>query len=79
MSLFKKMNRLGDRNYTLISGGAKVFGSLDPDEIMDYFYEELYVHEADEIYAFLKWCHENNKPFGHGNYEQRFAEFKQGI
>ena len=78
MSLFKKMDRLGDRNYALISRGVKTFGSYDPNEIIDYFAEELYIHEYDEIQDFLQWCHDNDKPFGHGNYEQRFAEFKLG-
>lgn len=70
------MVELGDRNYTLISRGAKMEGTLDPNEIFYAFEESLYMHEAEEIYAFLQWCHDNDKQFGHGNYEERFAEFK---
>jgi hypothetical protein len=69
------MTKLGDRNYTLISQGAKTCGTLDPNEIFPVFEESLYVDEWEEIFAFLQWCHNNDKPFGHGNYEERFAEW----
>ena len=70
------MVELGDRNYALISRGAQMCGTLNPDEIFPAFEEQLYCHEAQEVYDFLKWCHEENKLLGSGNYEQRFAEFK---
>jgi len=70
------MQELGDRNYALISRGAKACGSYDPAEILVFFEEQLYTTEAKEITAFLQWCHDNDLTFGHGNYEQRFAEFK---
>lgn len=70
------MNQLGDRNYTLISQGAKTHGTLDPEEIFYIFEESLYMNEVEEIHEFLTWCHKNNKHFGHGNYEARFSEFK---
>ena len=71
------MKKLGAGNYALISMGVKTFGSYDPDEIFCMFEEQLYMGEASEIYNFLKWCHDNDKGFGHGNYEERFAEFKK--
>lgn len=70
------MQVLGKRNYALISRGAKTCGTLEPSEMMFVFEEELYINEADEIEEFLQWCHDNDKHFGHGNYEERFAEFK---
>ncbi len=73
------MDILGDKNYALISIGVKICGTYNPDEIFCYFEEQLYVDEATEIYDFLKWCHDNDKHFGHGNYEERFAEFKASI
>ncbi len=71
------MKKLGDRNFTLISRGAKTQGTLDPDKILFMFEEELYVKEHEEVIAFLKWCHANGKTIGWGNYEDVFAEFKK--
>ena len=67
------MQELGDRNYTLLSGAPC---GPDAQEIYSYVEEQLYTTEAEEIKRFLEWCEANNKWFGHGNYEQRFAEFK---
>lgn len=71
------MNQLGDRNYTLISDGIKSCDSFNPDICFVYFEEQLYMDEADEIEAFLRWVHEDelNRAFGSGNYEQRFQQF----
>ena len=68
------MKQLGDRNYALIEVGAKTTG--DYEEAYYYIEESLYVDEAPEINAFLLWCKSTGKTFGHGNYEERFAEFK---
>ncbi len=70
------MKILGDRNYALIEIGAKGCGTYEPCEILPFFEEQLYIDEAEEVTAFLQWCHDNDKAFGHGNYEERFAEFK---
>ncbi len=70
------MTILGERNYTLISMAVKSMGTFDPDKILVMFEEELYVDECIEVTEFLQWCHDNNKTFGHGNYEYIFAEFK---
>jgi hypothetical protein len=70
------MRKLGERNYLLISMAVKSAGTFDPDEVMPYFEEHLYVSEAEEVREFLAWVHKNNKPFGRANYEERFAEFK---
>ena len=70
------MNKLGIRNYTLISQAVKSVGTFNPDEILFIFEEELYADEAIEIEAFLKWCHAIDKMFGSGNYEKCFYEFQ---
>ncbi len=71
------MEQLGERNYALITRGVKCEGSYDPDKIFYMFEEDLFTDEYEEIEAFLRWCHEKKKYFGHGNYEERFAEFKK--
>ena len=69
------MNKLGERNYTLISMSMKTLGFNDwSDGLMHE--EEMYVDEIDDIVAFLKWLHKSGRPFGRANYEQRFTEFK---
>lgn len=68
------MQQLGERNYALISIGAKTCGNYK--EAYCFIEESLYIHEAEEIEAFLTWCQDTGKHFGHGNYEERFAEFK---
>lgn len=70
------MNKLGERNYMLIRSGVSAMGTYDPDEILYYFEEELHIDEIDEIETFLKWCHDRDRAFGSGNYEQVFNEFK---
>ncbi len=73
------MKKLGERNYLLISQGTKSCGTFDPVEILFRFEEDLYVDEVDEIEAFLRWCHGNDKAFGSANYEEVFAEYKKAI
>lgn len=71
------MNKLGKRNYELISQGVGMIGTYNPDDIMFIFEEQLLTTQYDTIYNFLKWCHINQKTFGRGNYEERFKEFKK--
>jgi len=70
------MEKLGERNYTLLSQALKTTGTCNPDECLFVVEEQLYVNEIEAIEQFLRWCHENDKPFGSGNYEERFQEFK---
>jgi len=67
---------LGERNYTLLAQGARVCGP-NADEVYGYVWENLYTGEAETIKQFLQWCERNDSWFGHGNYEQRFAQFKE--
>ena len=69
------MTKLGDRNYTLISMGCKTTGTYEPDECLGPVEEQMYIEELPTIQAFLQWCHDTGKAFGHGNYEERFAEW----
>jgi len=69
------MRKLGEKNYALISQGLNITGSYDPNETMFIFEEQLYTSEASEVREFMHWCHDNNKSFGSGNYEERFSEF----
>jgi len=69
------MEKLGDRNYALIYQGVKSEGSYDPNLIMCYFEEQLYVDEANTVRDFLQWCHDTNTNFGSGNYEIVFSQF----
>lgn len=71
------MRKLGKRNYSLISSGVKMLGTFDPNEIFTFFEEELLISQIDEIYSFLKWCHQNKETFGSGNYEEVFTKFKK--
>jgi len=69
------MKKLGFYNYTMISEGVKTIGTFNPEKIFFIFEEDLYVNESDTIYAFLNWCHQNNRTFGSGNYEEMFQKF----
>ena len=78
-SLYKggvEMQRLGDRNYSLLSMAVKSTGTFNPKDVLPYVGEELYVDEIDEIEKFLQWMTDNGKTFGSGNYEEVFAEFR---
>ena len=72
----KRLNKLGKRNYLLVSSGVRAIGSFDPEQIIPYFEEQLRINEIQEIEDFLTWVHENNKQFGRANYEAVFAEYK---
>ena len=66
---------LGERRYLIITDGFKRLGTLNPDDILVFFEERLFGDEVEDTVAFLKWCRENNKTFGRGNYEEVYAEY----
>ena len=85
-----KMKKLGERNYTLLSMGARTMG--DWEGAYSYVEEQMYVCEAREIYAFCEWLDahwkedekngvEDWKRFsmGVGNYEKRFSQFQEEV
>jgi hypothetical protein len=73
------MKKLGKANYNLISLGIRTEGTFNPDDIFYLFEEQLLACQIDRIYNFLKWCHNNKKTFGSGNYEQVFSEYLKSI
>lgn len=70
---------LGIRFYEMISDAVKTTGTYDPQENLCFFEEKLTMDEIEEIEPFLRWVHEDtdNRAFGHGNYEERYLQFKQ--
>lgn len=69
------MKKLGSRNYLLIAQAVRMTGTFNPKDIFFFFEESLYIKQADTIWNFLEWVHENGKTFGSGNYEDVFKEF----
>jgi hypothetical protein len=73
------MTQLGERNYQLISDAMKTVGFNDPDETLEYSFESFYCNEWETIKSFIHWLHKSGRPFGSGNYEDRFSEYlKEG-
>jgi hypothetical protein len=70
------MKTLSKRNYLLISMSMQQCGFHTPSDAMMYE-EQMYCHEAGEIWAFVKWLHKNNMGIGSANYQERFKEFKK--
>lgn len=70
------MKKLGERNYLLLKLSLKSSGSYAPEDFR--YEEELYIDEAEHVLGFLAWVNENpqERCFGSGNYEERYAEFK---
>ncbi len=68
-----KLTSLGNRNFELLSRGAKTTG----DYVEGYYMveEDMYYDEADHILEFCKWLKDNNLGMGWGNYEERFTQF----
>ena len=75
------MRHIGERNYALLESGIKMCGSYDPNECLIGVEEQMYISELPTIWAFLEWCHADpaNRAFGHGNYEQRFTEWRNTL
>ena len=65
------------RNYTLITPVIREFGTFDPNEFFFMFEEQLYMHESDEIWNFLEWCHAENKCARTADVWELFIEFKK--
>ena len=52
-------------------------GTVDPDECLLYVEESMTGEEYDLAESFLKWCHTNDRQFGHGNILSVYEEFKK--
>lgn len=62
----------------LILNATKVCGA-DVNRIMSFIMEQLTPAEYQDVEAFLTWSFSNKKFFGHGNFEERVAEYKESI
>jgi hypothetical protein len=79
IDLIKNRKKFGRVLYNLVSDGIKCAGSYDPDEIFFYFEEDLTHDESIICYYFLKFVHENSLGFGHGTYDEVYAQFRETI
>lgn len=61
---------------TLLLIGAKAAGSYHPEAVLPYIEERLMTEESRLAQAFLGWCDEGGRAFGHANLEVRFREFQ---
>lgn len=62
--------------YLILALGCKTMGR-DAAGIMGFIEEDLTPHEFETLSAFVNWSITNDKPFGHGNYNERFAEWRE--
>jgi len=69
------MKILTQHIYTLIARAINIRGSYEPSEISYFFEEDLTSKQYDAVIPFLQWCHDNNKKFGKGNYQERYQEY----
>jgi hypothetical protein len=60
----------------LILNATKTCGA-DVDRIICFIMEQLTPDEYDEVKKFLTWSFTKKKFFGHGNFEDRVAEFEK--
>jgi hypothetical protein len=67
MTLTKKLE-------ALLKHGVKMSGGYEPEKVMSYIEEQLTGIESDTALAFLNWCRDNHKMFGH-NLPEVFQEF----
>ena len=62
--------------FHLLRRAVGTIGSYDPNECLFMVEEELTIDEFYAAEAFLKWCVENSRTFGH-NLPEVFAEFEE--
>lgn len=72
-------DRLSDKLWTLIDEAVHICGSYDPIEVLSRIEERLTWDELKIVKGFLTYVHDNNLAFGHGNYQQRFKEYKNSL
>jgi len=71
------MKKLSEKLATLILIGSKDHGSYDPNEALIRVGESMTLEEYEVAEAFLLYVNADteNRRFGHGNIQERFAEF----
>jgi hypothetical protein len=62
----------------LILNATKSCGA-DVDRVLGFIEEQLTPDTYEEVKKFLTWSFTKKKFFGHGNFEDRVAEFKKGV
>jgi hypothetical protein len=67
---------LNDKVKTLLLNACKTCGA-NVNHIMSYIEENLTIEEYRDAKAFLTWSFTNKKFFGHGNFKERYAQFKR--
>jgi len=70
-------DQLGRHLWQHIERAMKTLGKVPPEHHMSYIEEQLTGEEYNKIYTFLSWLYRNDLTIGHGNYEQRYAEFRE--
>lgn len=76
MERFTEENSLSERNELLISKALRTVGLNDVEDTYAYIVEDLYCDEAKDIYNFLKWLKDNDRPFGRSNSQLRWREYQ---
>ena len=61
--------------YALLETSLKMRGTYEPSEALCFIEDKLTVEEYDGLSGFLQWVHDNGKHFGHGNYNEVYAEY----
>jgi hypothetical protein len=56
--------------------GVQASRSYHPEAVLPYIEDQLTIKESRLAEAFLGWCHEGGRAFGHANLEVRFREFR---
>lgn len=70
---------LTERLETLLPMAVKKGGTYDPDEIMCFVEEEMTGQEAEDAWAFLGWCHDQDKKFGSDTLRPVWEEWKESL
>jgi hypothetical protein len=60
----------------LILNATKAIGGKDPNEILEFVFEQMTPAEYKKAKAFLIWSFKTGKTFGWGNFDARVAEFE---
>lgn len=71
------MHNIDRHLYSMIAKALKCEGTYNPAKVLPHIEEDLTKEEYHILGDFLKWCHVKQKPFGHGNYNTRFLEWRR--
>lgn len=73
------MNKLSANLRTLLIMGVKRTGSYEVAEVFAAVEEAMTGAEAEASKAFLEWVVKTGNKFGHGNIDQRWAEWRASL